>query len=121
MMSEIVAAVALLRRSEKAMPTCEKRRSTVAELAGQPRYWRARHHREVEELLGVLLPPVERVPLRLVLDLGQREVRSELVSMRTVGRRRCVDDRCSGVGGPGDSLHSYHFTVLCASLQLTGR
>ena len=26
---------------EKAMPTCEKRRSTVAELDGQPRYWRA--------------------------------------------------------------------------------
>ena len=26
----------------------------------------ARHHREVGELLGVLLPPVERVPLRLV-------------------------------------------------------
>jgi hypothetical protein len=30
--------VGLMRRSEKAMPTCEKRRSTVAELAGQPRY-----------------------------------------------------------------------------------
>ena len=41
MMSVIVAAEADLRRSEKAMPTCEKSRSTVAELAGQPRYWRA--------------------------------------------------------------------------------
>ena len=48
MMSEIVAAEADLRRSEKAMPTCEKSRSTVAELAGQPRYWRA-----ITERLGM--------------------------------------------------------------------
>ena len=33
-----VDAVELLRLSEKAMPTDEKRRSTVAEVAGQPRY-----------------------------------------------------------------------------------
>ena len=37
----MVSASELLRRSENAMPTCEKRRSTVAELAGQPRYCRA--------------------------------------------------------------------------------
>jgi len=28
-------------RTEKEMPTWEKRRSTVAEVAGHPRYWRA--------------------------------------------------------------------------------
>ena len=31
----------LLRLAEKAMPTLEKRRSTVAEVAGQPKYCRA--------------------------------------------------------------------------------
>ena len=34
--SAIVDALELLRRSEKAIPTCENKRSTVAEVAGQP-------------------------------------------------------------------------------------
>ena len=37
-MSSRVAASELFRKAEKAMPTLEKRRSTVAEVAGQPRY-----------------------------------------------------------------------------------
>ena len=36
-----VAASERLRLSENAMPTLEKRRSTLAEIAGQPRYCRA--------------------------------------------------------------------------------
>ena len=36
-----VDAVELMRLSEKAMPTMEKRRSTVADDAGQPKYCRA--------------------------------------------------------------------------------
>ena len=40
MRSSRVAALLLLRLSENAMPTLEKRRSTAAELAGHPRYWR---------------------------------------------------------------------------------
>ena len=36
-----VDALERLRFSEKAMPTIEKRRSTVADEAGQPRYCRA--------------------------------------------------------------------------------
>ena len=40
-MSSRVAASELLRLAEKAMPTLEKRRSTVAEVAGQPKYCRA--------------------------------------------------------------------------------
>jgi hypothetical protein len=54
MMSAIVSAEALLRQSEKAMPTCEKSRSTVAELAGQPRYWRAITERFAESVLEVV-------------------------------------------------------------------
>ena len=49
-MSERVSELALWRLTEKAMPTCEKRRSTVAELAGQPRYCRA-----ITERLGNFL------------------------------------------------------------------
>ena len=41
MMSATVAAWALWRFGEKERPTWEKRRSTVAEVAGHPRYWRA--------------------------------------------------------------------------------
>ena len=40
-MSASVSALELLRRSEKARPTAEKSRSTVADVAGQPRYCRA--------------------------------------------------------------------------------
>ena len=39
--AERVSACELFRLSEKQMPTTEKRRSTVAEDAGQPRYCRA--------------------------------------------------------------------------------
>ena len=39
--SDRVSAWELLRLSEKQMPTVEKRRSTDAEVAGQPRYCRA--------------------------------------------------------------------------------
>ena len=49
-MSERVSELALWRLTEKAMQTCEKRRSTVAELAGQPRYCRA-----ITERLGNFL------------------------------------------------------------------
>ena len=41
MMDASVFGDARLRLSEKAMPTCEKRRSTAADDAGQPKYWRA--------------------------------------------------------------------------------
>ena len=40
-MSASVSALDLLRWSEKARPTAEKSRSTVADVAGQPRYCRA--------------------------------------------------------------------------------
>ena len=40
-MSASVSALELLRRSEKARPTAEKSRSTVADVAGQPRYCHA--------------------------------------------------------------------------------
>ena len=50
MMISSVAASERLRLGEKAMPTLEKSRSTAAEDAGQPRYWRvAGHHLEVGE------------------------------------------------------------------------
>ena len=48
--SAIVSAPELLRLSEKAIPTCENRRSTVAEVAGQPKYCRA-----ITERLGNFL------------------------------------------------------------------
>jgi hypothetical protein len=41
MMHWSVSGFADLRLSEKAMPTCEKRRSTAADDGGQPKYWRA--------------------------------------------------------------------------------
>ena len=56
----------------------EKRRSTVAEVAGKPRYM-PRHHLEVRELLLVLKPPDHRVLLALVLDLRQRKVLLQLI------------------------------------------
>ena len=39
-MSARVSALPLLRFAEKATPTLENRRSTEAEVAGQPKYWR---------------------------------------------------------------------------------
>ena len=42
--SDTVADSALLRFLENAKPTCEKRRSTEAEDAGHPRYWRQGQH-----------------------------------------------------------------------------
>ena len=55
----MVSASELLRRSENAMPTCEKRRSTVAELAGQPSEGIAEPSLTSWELLSILLPPRE--------------------------------------------------------------
>ena len=82
--SAIVDALELLRRSEKAIPTCENKRSTVAEVAGQPKYCRAMTDTQVGKLLCISLPPVERIPLRLIVDLGKCKIGSEFIFMRTI-------------------------------------
>ena len=60
-MSSRVAASERLRLAEKAMPTLEKRRSTVAEVAGHAAEVLPSHHLEVGELLLALEPPDHRV------------------------------------------------------------
>ena len=55
----IVAACERCRFFENMMPTCENRRSTAADVAGQPRYWRAMTA-SVRILLGMFAPPQAR-------------------------------------------------------------
>ena len=68
MMLSSVAASERLRLGEKAMPTLEKSRSTAAEDAGQPRYWRAITSR-LGKVRLVVLPPLGRDLLAPILDL----------------------------------------------------
>ena len=61
-----VSALARFRRSANAKPTTEKRRSTVAEVAGTPRYCRAMRARlGLGEVLDMICPPaVDTIPAR---------------------------------------------------------
>ena len=85
-----VDAVERMRLSEKVMPTMEKRRSTVADDAGQPKYCRAIRARLGKRFLlsaHHLRPTHSPVS---VGDLRQLEVLADLVLVRRVvlGRRR---------------------------------
>ena len=55
------SALARFRRSANAKPTTEKRRSTVAEVAGTPKYCRAVRAR-LGNFLDVICPPVDTIP-----------------------------------------------------------
>ena len=69
MRSMSVAADVLLHLSEKAIPTAENRRSTAAELAGQPRYCRATSIIILGAAYTVTCPDPGRTPkLRVVMD-----------------------------------------------------
>ena len=57
------SALARFRRSANAKPTTEKRRSTVAEVAGTPKYCRAVRAR-LGNFLDVICPPVDTIPAR---------------------------------------------------------
>ena len=79
-MSSRVSECALLRLAEKAIPTEEKRRSTDADMDGQPKYCRAMRYRPIWELLLVVAPPVQHAPLILELHLWHAMARYSISS-----------------------------------------
>ena len=119
-MSRTVSDPPFLRFAENTIPTAEKRRSTEAEDAGQPRYWRA-----ITSKLGNLTRCLSHqiswrpsVLLRRVVNLRQRQIVGQVNSSLTTAAASSSSSSLSLVRVREESRSRHLLPLACSTMVL---